>query len=96
MKRTITLALALAMVIGSIVFFHRPLTHAFWSSGPADPQTCGDQYNALLSQAKQALARNDRAGAVHSLIEAREQLKRCQELHQHDAEASSAVALNTF
>ena len=93
MTKTITLTLALAIVVGAIAFLRRPVTRASETSGFS---TCGDQYNALVLMAKQSLARNDRAGAIHALIQARDQLKHCEELHERDAQAPSAVALNTF
>ena len=95
MTKTITLSLALAIVVGSIAFLHRPITHASVRSNFSD-MTCGDQYNALLIKAKQSLARGDRAGAIGGLVEAQNQLRHCEELEERNAKAPSRVALNSF
>jgi hypothetical protein len=94
MTKTITLSLAAIIVVGSLTFLHRSVTQA--SIGPYDPKTCGDQYNALVRRAKQSLASNDRVSAIHSLLEARDQLQHCQQLQEQNAKASHAVALNTY
>jgi hypothetical protein len=80
-------------VIGSLFLFHRPVTQA---SIGASPQTCGDQYNALVLKAKQSLASNDRVGAITALVGARDQLSRCQEQEDRNAQAPHAVALNAL
>jgi hypothetical protein len=95
MTKTITFTLALALVAGSIVFLHRPTTHA--SVGPTySDKTCGDEYNALVVKAKQALARGDRAGAIGGLVQAQGQLRHCEELEERNAKAPSGVAENSF
>jgi hypothetical protein len=95
MTKTITLSLAFAIVAGSIAFLHRPVTHASERSGFSDT-TCGDQYNALVSKAKQSLARGDRAAAIGGLVQAQSQLRHCEELQERNAKEPSSVALNTF
>jgi hypothetical protein len=94
MTKTITLSLAAVIVVGSLAFLHRAVTHA--SIGPEDYKTCGDQYNSLVLKAKQSLANNDRVSAIHSLLDARGQLQHCQELEEQNAKAPHAVALNTY
>jgi hypothetical protein len=94
MTKTITLSLAAVIVIGSLAFLHRSVTHA--SIGNFDQKTCGDQYNALVLQAKQSLVGNDRLSAIRSLVQARDQLQHCQELQEQNANAPHAVALNTY
>jgi len=95
MTKTITLSLAFAIVVGSIAFLHRPITHASERSLFSDT-TCGDQYNAIVLKAKQSLARGDRAAAIGGLIQAQNQLRHCEELQERNAKAPSSVALNTF
>jgi len=95
MTKTITLSLAFAIVVGSIAFLHRPITHASEKSNLSD-MTCGDQYNALLLKAKASLARGDRAGAIGGLIQAQSQLRHCEELEERNAKAPSSVALNSY
>jgi len=95
MTKTITLSLAFAIVVGSIAFLHRPITHASEKSGVSET-TCGDQYNSIVVRAKQSLARGDRAAAIGSLIEAQNQLRHCEELQERNAKAPSSVALNSF
>ena len=95
MTKTITLSLALAIVVGSVAFLHRPITHASERTGLTD-RTCGDEYNAIVSRAKQSLARGDRAAAIGGLVEAQNQLRHCEELQERNAKAPSSVALNTF
>ena len=94
MTKTITLSLAVVIVVGSFAVLRRSVTHA--SIGPYDPRTCGDQYNALVLRAKQSLASDDRVAAIHSLLQARDQLQQCQELQEQNAKAPHAVALNTY
>jgi hypothetical protein len=94
MTKTITLSLAALIVVGSLALLRRSVTQA--SVGVYDPRTCGDQYNALVLRAKQSLASNDRVSAIHSLLQARDQLQHCQELQEQNANAPHAVALNTY
>jgi hypothetical protein len=95
MTKTITLSLAFAIVAGSIALLHRPISHASERSTISDT-TCGDEYNAIVLKAKQSLARGDRASAIGGLIQAQNQLRKCEELQERNAEAPSSVALNSF
>jgi hypothetical protein len=94
MTKTITLSLAAVMVVGSLAFLHRSVTHA--SIGQFDSSTCGDQYNALVLKAKQSLVGNDRVSAIRALLDARDKLQHCQELQEQNANAPHAIALNTY
>ena len=57
--------------------------------------TCGDRYNALVSDAKAALTKGDQQGALHGLIAARSQLRVCEERDHDSATGAVAVALNS-
>lgn len=86
------------LAIGSIASL--PRTCAEGSDGSLtveyhDGSTCGDQYNALVGQAKASLVRGDRSAAISSLIGAKAQLRRCQEMEERNSIAAVAVALNT-
>lgn len=48
--------------------------------------TCGDQYNALVKQAKDDLVKGDRAGAVRLLRAAQVQLHTCEVRTAQDVE----------
>ena len=69
-----------------------PLNAASASIG--DSVSCGDRYNAMVSDAKSALVKGDRVGAVHSLISARSQLRRCNDRERENATGAVALALN--
>ncbi len=60
-----------------------------------DGSSCADQYNALLGQAKASLAEGDRGAAINSLLAAKVQIRRCQELEQRNSTAAVAVALHS-
>lgn len=64
------------------------------STAVAPSGGCGDRYNALLLQAKAALVKGDRNGAVRSLIAARSQLRDCQGRERLDSAPASALGLN--
>ena len=55
--------------------------------------TCGDRYNALVSDAKAALSKGDQRGALQGLIAARSQLRSCEERDHDSAIGAVAVAL---
>jgi hypothetical protein len=57
--------------------------------------TCGDRYNALITDAKAALAKGDQHAALHGLIAAREQLRSCEERDNDSATGAVAIALNS-
>jgi hypothetical protein len=61
----------------------------------ASARTCVVQYDALLLQAKQALARTDRPTALELLLHARQLAKQCADLQ--DQESTDVVlADNTY
>ena len=57
--------------------------------------TCSDRYNALIADAKLALAKGDQNGALHGLLAAREQLRSCEERDHDSATGAAAIALNS-
>lgn len=93
MTKTTTLLIAAAMIALSLAFLPRALTRASNLPHLSETPTCGDQYNAMVLRAKQALARGDRAAAISGLIEAQGQLRHCQELEERNAQAPHGVAL---
>lgn len=97
MRSVSTVLFVVALVIGSITSLPRVCAEgsdANASTLVGGSGTCGDRYNALVERAKASLIRGDRAGAVDSLVAARAQLLRCQELEERDSVATIAVALN--
>jgi|SRR5579862_2097301 hypothetical protein len=95
MTKKITLIIAACIIVGSYAFLRRPVSHA--SERPIfSDVTCGDQYNAYVVRAKQALQRGDRAGAIHGLLDAQTQLKHCEELEEQNARAPKSVAFNSI
>jgi hypothetical protein len=84
-----------ALAISSIASLPRVCAEDSRDSAAAigNASTCGDQYNALLARAKAALIKGDRAEALGSLLAAKAQLQRCQELERNSTVAV-AVALN--
>ena len=57
--------------------------------------TCGDRYNALIANAKAALAKGDQNAAVRGLLAARSQLHSCEERDHDSATSAAAIALNS-
>lgn len=97
MRSVSTVVFVMALVIGSMTSLPRVCAEgsdASASTFVGDSGTCGDRYNALVEQAKASLIRGDRAGAVGSLVAAKAQLLRCQELEERNSVATIAVALN--
>jgi hypothetical protein len=89
------IAIALVLGVGTVaalprIFAKAPEAHAAPSEGNA---TCGDQYNALVKQAKASLTKGDRNGAIHWLLAARTQLDRCQKLEELNSSEEIDVAL---
>ena len=66
-----------------------------WSAAGGTTDTCGDRYNALVTQAKAALTKGDRNAAIHGLIAARSQLRVCEERDHDSATGVVAIALNS-
>jgi len=57
--------------------------------------TCSDRYNALIANAKLALAKGDQHAALQGLIAARSQLRACEERDHDNAKGAVAIALNS-
>src|SRR6266436_2153672 len=98
MHKFTSLALALALVVGSIASLPRVCAEGPDGSVAAEPQdgsSCADRYNALLGQAKASLVKGDRGAAINSLLMAKIQLHNCQELEERNSTAAVAVALNS-
>ena len=84
-----------ALLAGSIVARPRVCAEgsAFPPSFPAQPRSCGERYNSLISRAQAFLVEDDRARALDSLLAARNQLRRCEELEKRNS-GPVAIALN--
>ena len=61
----------------------------------ASSGTCGDRYNALIANAKAALANGDQNAAVRGLLAARSQLRSCEERDHDSATGAAAIALSS-
>lgn len=64
------------------------------SASVGESVSCGDRYNAMVSEAKSALTNGDRVGALRSLIDAKSQLRRCNDRDRENATGAVALALN--
>src|SRR5713101_4613744 len=98
MSKFTTLVFAIALVVGSIASLPRVCAEGPDGSVAAesrDGSSCADQYNALLGQAKASLVKGDRGAAINSLLAAKDQISRCQELEQRNFTAAVAVALHS-
>ena len=60
------------------------------NSGPS----CLAQYNAKLIEAKAALVKGDRTGALASLIEAKDRLARCEERERDSSSGATDTSFN--
>jgi hypothetical protein len=74
-------------------------TGAYAASGPkaATPETgptCVSLYNAKLTAAETALVKGDRAGALNSLLEAMDQLARCERRDQEGSDGKTSLSFN--
>jgi len=93
-RRGIVLA-AIAIVAGFIASLPRVC-----AEGPNDSMArgssgaCMDRYNTLVTRAETSLVKGDRRAAIDSLLSARVQLRRCQELEERERGAV-ALALET-
>ncbi len=97
MPKFTSLAFVLALTIGLIASLPRPCAEGSDRVSPAvagAESTCGDQYNALLTRAKDALNHGDRSGAFASLYAAKAKLRVCEEREQRNSTAAIAVAMN--
>jgi len=59
-----------------------------------DSSACEVRYNLLLGQAKASLLKGDRDAAIDSLVAAKVQLRRCQELEERNSSAPVGIGLN--
>jgi len=66
-----------------------------WSVSAGATGTCSDRYNALIANAKAALAKGDQQAALHGLLAARSQLRSCEERDNDSATGAVAIALNS-
>jgi hypothetical protein len=66
-----------------------------WSVSAGATGTCSDRYNALIANAKAALAKGDQPAALHGLIAAKKQLRSCEERDHDSATGAAAIALNS-
>ena len=66
-----------------------------WTVSAGATGTCSDRYNALLANAKAALAKGDQHAALHGLLAARSQLRSCEERDHDSATGAVAIALNS-
>ncbi len=66
-----------------------------WSVSTGATGTCSDRYNALIADAKRALAKGDQHAALHGLLAARSQLRSCEERDNDSATGAVAIALNS-
>ncbi len=66
-----------------------------WSVSTGATGTCSDRYNALIANAKAALAKGDQHAALHGLLAARSQLRSCEERDNDSATDAVAIALNS-
>jgi hypothetical protein len=97
MRRVSSLLFALAFSAGTIASL--PCVCAkdtiAWSVSDGAPGACSERYNALIADAKLALANGDQHAALHGLIAAREQLRSCEERDHDSATGAAAIALNS-
>ena len=98
MRRVYSLVFALAFSAGTVASL--PCVCAkdtidVWSSTGGAADTCGDRYNALITDAKAALSRGDQHAALHGLLAARSQLRLCEERDHDSATGVIAIALNS-
>ena len=95
MPRVTSLLFVLAFSAGTIASLPcvcaKDTVPALASSG-----TCGDRYNALIANAKAALANGDQNAAVRGLLAARSQLRSCEERDHDSATGAAAIALNSM
>lgn len=68
------------------------------SAAPPSPvtrsATCNERYNAILQQAKKALVKGDRNGAIRALVDARSKLMECERREQLNSAPASGVAFD--
>src|SRR6266436_353847 len=91
-----TLLFALAFSAGTIASLPCVCANdSAWMVSAGATSTCSDRYNALLANAKAALAKGDQHAALHGLLAARSQLRSCEERDNDSAPGAVAIALNS-
>jgi hypothetical protein len=98
MRRVYSLVFALAFSAGTVASLPclcAKDTIDAWSATSGAVDTCGDRYNALVTDAKAALSKGDRNAAIRGLLAARSQLRLCEERDHDSATGVVAIALNS-
>lgn len=95
MRRVSSLLFVLAFSAGTIASLPCVCAKDTIDVSSASPGTCSDRYNALIAEAKAALAKGDQPAALHGLIAARSQLRSCEERDHDGAVGAVAIALNS-
>ena len=98
MRTVVSLVFALALGAGAIVGLPRMCgedTFDAWSASGGAQATCGDQYNALVAEAKAALSKGNQRAALRGLLAARSQLRSCEKRENDSATGAVAIALNS-
>jgi hypothetical protein len=96
MRRVYSLVFALAFSAGTIASLPCVCAKDTIDAWSAAADTCGDRYNALITEAKAALSRGDQHAALRGLIAARSQLRSCEERDHDSATGVVAIALNSL
>src|SRR5262245_29152460 len=96
MRLRTTILFVFAIVAGFIAGFpcvcaEGPDMTAAAHSGD-DSSACADRYNRLVGQAKASLQKGDRDAAINSLVAAKLQLRRCEELEERNSGAAVGIA----
>jgi hypothetical protein len=84
--RRVGIALLFLTAIASVLVMERAFVHQPAAASPEG--SCGDQYNALVKEAKDNLIKGDRVAAVNSLVQARTQLHLCESRTAQDVKGS--------
>jgi hypothetical protein len=95
MRRVYSLVFALAFSAGTVASLPCVCAKDTIDAWSAATDTCGDRYNALITEAKAALSKGDQHAALHGLIAARSQLRSCEERDHDSATGVVAIALNS-
>ena len=95
MRRVYSLVFALAFSAGTIASLPCVCANDTIDAWSAATDSCGDRYNALITEAKSALSKGDQHAALRGLIAARSQLRVCEERDHDSATGVVAIALNS-
>jgi hypothetical protein len=100
MSRIYSLVFALTLSAGMVASLPcvcaKDTIDAWFVPGISTPDTCTDRYNALITEAKNALSKGDQHAALRGLIAARSQLRSCEERDHDNATGVVAIALNSL